>query len=68
MSSLFELFVESYTLSPEKNPDFFSYIGDIYCTDEVQSMRAYPQHSNVNRLDHIRAVTYMSYMLFRLVF
>lgn len=63
MSRLFEIFVKSYALSPEKDPDFFSYIGELYCTDEVQSMRQYPQHSNVNRLDHIRAVTYMSYLI-----
>ena len=63
MDKLFDIFVKSYALSPEKDPDFFSYIGDLYCTDEVQSMRQYPQHSDTNRLDHIRAVTYMSYIL-----
>lgn len=63
MEKLFDIFAKSYTLSPEKDTDFFSYIGDLYCTDEVQSMRQYPQHSDANRLDHIRAVTYMSYVL-----
>lgn len=63
MSKLFDIFVRSYALSPEKEPEFFSYIGDLYCTNEVQSMRVYPQHSDANRLDHIRAVTYMSYIL-----
>ena len=63
MDKLFNIFAKSYTLSPENEPEFFSYIGDLYCTDEVQSMRVYPQHSNVNRLDHIRAVTYMSYII-----
>lgn len=62
MGKLFDIFVKSYALSPEKDPDFFSYIGDLYCTEEVQSMRQYPQHSDANRLDHIRAVTYMSYV------
>ena len=63
MGKLFDIFAKSYTLSPEKDPEFFSYIGDLYCTDEVQSMRQYPQHSTCNRLDHIRAVTYMSFVL-----
>lgn len=63
MDKLFEIFASSYALSPESDPDFFSYIGDLYCTEEVQSMRQYPQHSVANRLDHIRAVTYMSYIL-----
>ena len=63
MAKLFDIFAKSYALSPEKDPGFFSYAGYLYCTDEVQSMRQYPQHSTCNRLDHIRAVTYMSYVL-----
>lgn len=63
MESLFDIFTRSYALSPEKDAEFFSYVGYLYCTDEVQSMRVYPQHSDANRLDHIRAVTYMSYVL-----
>lgn len=63
MDKLFEIFAHSYALSPENEPEFFSYIGDLYCTPDIQSMRQYPQHSVANRLDHIRAVTYMSYCL-----
>ncbi len=63
MDKLFDIFAKSYTVSPEKEPEFFSYIGDLYCTEELQSMRQYPQHSDANRLDHIRAVTYMSFIL-----
>ena len=63
MFKLFDLFVRSYALSPEKEPEFFQLVGDLYATDEVQSMRVYPQHSVANRLDHIRAVTYISYVL-----
>lgn len=62
MAKLFDIFVRSYALSPEKEPEFFSLIGDLYATEEVQSMRVYPQHSVANRLDHIRAVTYISYV------
>ena len=60
---LFDIFVKSYALSPERDNEFFSLVGDLYATDEVQSMRQYPQHSTTNRLDHIRAVTYMSFIL-----
>lgn len=63
MNRLFDIFTRSYALSPETEPEFFSYIGDLYCTEEIQSMRQYPQHSTCNRLDHIRAVTYMSFIL-----
>lgn len=63
MIKLFDIFTKSYALSPETDAEFFSLVGDLYCTPEVQSMRAYPQHSDANRLDHIRAVTYMSYVI-----
>ncbi len=63
MIRLFDIFTKSYALSPETDKEFFSYIGDLYCTPEVQSMRVYPQHSDANRLDHIRAVTYMSFVI-----
>ena len=62
MGILFDTFTKSYALSPEKDKEFFSLVGDLYSTDEVQSMRQYPQHSDANRLDHIRAVTYMSFV------
>ncbi len=63
MAKLFDIFTKSYALSPETDKEFFSLVGDLYCTPEVQSMRAYPQHSDANRLDHIRAVTYMSFII-----
>lgn len=63
MGRLFDIFVKSYALSPEQDKEFFSYIGDLYATEEVQCMRKYPQHSSANRLDHIKSVTYMTYVL-----
>ncbi len=63
MSDLFELYVRSYDITPENEPEFFSYIGDLYFTDEIQGLKRYPQHADINRLQHITSVTYLSYRL-----
>lgn len=63
MSFLFDSYVRSYCLSEQKDPSFFELIGDLYYTDEVQGQKIYRQHSSVNRLDHVRSVTYLTYVL-----
>lgn len=52
-------------LSPEYDKEFFDTVGDLYFTEEIQGMKKYPQHSTVNRLDHITSVTYLSYCIAR---
>lgn len=52
-------------LSEEFDREFFDTVGDLFNTDEIQGMKIYPQHSTVNRLDHITSVTYMSYVFAR---
>lgn len=61
MGKLYDLYVRSYCLDRERDKEFFDIIGDLYFTDEVQGLKIYPQHSHINRLDHITSVTYLSY-------
>lgn len=61
MGRLFDDFVHSYILDPERDTEFFEIVGDLFFTKEIQGMRDYPQHSRANRLDHITGVTYLSY-------
>ena len=62
MGRLFDNYVESYCLNKEKHSDFFVLIDDLYNTKEVQSLKKFVQHSDINRLDHITSVTYMTYI------
>ncbi len=62
MAKLFENYVKSYCLDKIDSGEFFDIVGDLYYSDEVQGLAKYPQHSSINRLDHIRSVTYMSYV------
>lgn len=62
MSRLFDSFVASYSIDKNSNPEFFEIIDDIYSTPEVKSLSSFVQHSDINRLDHITSVTYLSYL------
>ncbi len=61
MGKLYTVYVRSYCLDPEKDKGFFDLVGDLYFTDEVQGQKQYRQHSSINRLDHVRSVTYVAY-------
>ena len=63
MGALFDIYVKSYCLNEEEVGEFLEQIRDLYDTDEVQSQKRFHQHSCVNRLDHVRSVTFLSYTL-----
>ena len=45
MKDLFDIYVQSYSLSAEEQPEFFEIMSDIYSTSEFQSMKEYIQHA-----------------------
>ena len=63
MKDLFDLYVQSYSLSKEQAPEFFEIINDIYETPEFQSMADYIQHGDITRFQHILSVAFMSYTI-----
>ena len=63
MGKLYSSFIRSYRLAEEPDAEFLDIIRDIYLSDEVQGLRRYPQHSSINRLDHITGVAYLTYCL-----
>ncbi len=63
MSFFYDCYIRSYCLDRERDREFFEIVGDLYDTDEVQGQQIYHQHSTVNRLDHVRSVTYLAYAL-----
>lgn len=63
MADLQQAYIKSFSLDRTKDSDFFSYIEDLYFSDEIQGMAIYPQHGNINRLQHITSVCYLSYIL-----
>ena len=56
-------YMRSYKINPQSEKEFFDCISDIYFTDEVQGLAVYEQHLDINRLQHITSVAYLSYLI-----
>ena len=63
MSSLYQTYCKAYRLNKENDDGFFDVVGDLYYSDEVQSLKQYEQHLEIDRLQHITSVSYVAYML-----
>lgn len=63
MSRLFDAYVTSYKLSEKNCAGFFNAVGDLYFTEQVQSLSQYEQHLDINRLQHVTSVSYLSYLI-----
>ncbi len=58
----FRRYARSFVITPETEPEFFSYIQDIYDCPEWRSMNQYIQHADITRCRHIMSVAYTSYL------
>lgn len=63
MTRLFEEYIKTYKLSPENSDGFYSVVGDLLGTREILSMQQYEQHLEIDRLQHILGVSYLSYKI-----
>lgn len=63
MTKLFREYIKTYKLSPENSDGFFSVVGDLLETPEILSMKQYEQHLEIDRLQHIIGVAYLSYKI-----
>ena len=53
-----EVYARTYSLDTGRDADFFDCVNDIYFSPEVQSLKKYPQHDKMDRLQHITSVAY----------
>lgn len=63
MSKLYEIYCKSYKQKILEDEGFFDEFYDIYFSNEVQSLKLYEQHLEIDRLQHITTVAYMTYMI-----
>ncbi|MBR3815467.1 MAG: HD domain-containing protein [Clostridia bacterium] len=64
MSQLYEDYIKTYIGLNQNNSDgFFDVVGDIYYSEEVQSLAQYEQHLEIDRLQHITGVAFIAYKL-----
>ncbi len=62
-SKLYKEYVKTYKLSPANSDGYYSVVGDLLETDEVLSMKQYEQHLEIDRLQHVIGVSYLSYKI-----
>ncbi len=65
MDKLYKEYCKSYRLTQDNAEDFFETVKDVLFTPEIQSLKQYEQHLEIDRLQHITSVTYLSYLLCR---
>lgn len=63
MGKLFDAYVRSYKLDSVKDKEFFELVSDLYFSPQVQSLAQYEQHLDINRLQHVTSVSYLSYLI-----
>lgn len=61
MNKLYYEYCKTYSLNNENCDGFFDLVSEIYHSDEVQSLKQYEQHLDIDRLQHITSVSYLSY-------
>lgn len=64
MDKLYKEYCKTYTgLNKENSDGFIELVEDILFSDEVQSLKQYEQHLEIDRLQHIISVAYIAYVL-----
>ena len=61
--NLYEEYLKTYKLTPENSDGFFDLVGELINTDEVQSLKQFEQHLEIDRLQHILGVSYLTYKI-----
>ena len=63
MINLYYEYCKTYKLTAENSDGFFDCVGDILYSPEVQSLKQYEQHLEIDRLQHITSVAYITYII-----
>ncbi len=63
MKNLYDEYCRSYKLDDTNDDGYFEAVKEIYFSPEVQSLRQYEQHLQIDRLQHITTVSYLSYKI-----
>lgn len=65
MSKLYKAYLSSYRMDTADWDCYLKYAGDIYNTPQLQKLSQFEQHFKINRLQHIRSVAYLSFLISR---
>lgn len=65
LGKLYRAYLDSYRIDVRGLGEFYECIADIYDTDEIQGLARYEQHLEIDRLQHIVSVAYISFLVSR---
>ena len=65
MSKLYKAYLSSYRMDTPDWDCYLKYAGEIYNTPQLQKLSQFEQHFKINRLQHIRSVAYLSFLISR---
>lgn len=63
MIDLYYEYCKTYRLTEENSDGFYECVGDVINSPQVQSLKAYEQHFQIDRLQHITSVAYLTYII-----
>ncbi len=63
MGKLYKAYLLSYHPEVMEDERFAACIGDIFNTPQVQGLKKFEQHLEINRLQHITSVSYLSFRI-----
>lgn len=65
MSKLYDAYLSSYRMDAPDWQNYLRVAGDLYNSPQLQSLEQFEQHFKINRLQHIRSVAYLSFLVSR---
>lgn len=65
MRKLYKAYLSSYRMDTPDWDCYLKYAGEIYNTPQLQKLSQFEQHFKINRLQHIRSVAYLSFLISR---
>ncbi len=65
IKKLYREYISSYRMDTQNWLDYLEAAGEIYSCPQVQGLQQYEQHFKINRLQHIRSVAYLSFVISR---
>ncbi len=63
MSKLYDNYCKTFALTESNSDGFFGVVGDLYFSPQVQSLKQYEQHLDIDRLRHITGVAFLTYKI-----
>lgn len=63
MGKIYKIYKDSFNLDENQGKEFLDLVADLLDMEEVKGLAQYEQHLDIDRLQHVKSVAYMSYVI-----